>query len=569
MFENMEYRGLQAMTFLEAGASPCGLPVREGPAPVAHAGVPQGTGCRLSMSVFSAMSMAALLMAATAWSIGHAGSQKTSLSAASQAAISLSENSDLPEGWVARTDSFGQTFYHHILSGKTQWVKPAREEWKRPAAWVPAYQKHRLPTGWTAKKDRHDRAYYVNEDTGERQWERPEFSPVAASTCVYTRHASYAIPGNNVEVAEGQTANTCKELCTSKPDCLSVEFATIRSAGGVAAYPPGWCSLQSAGTGGQKAAPGYMNLDLYVKGDCAAEKAAPGSAVHAKVSPPQALQHAEALAQAQACSPPQVKDITGSCVAPTEPSLMTFYMYRSQSDEEYPLENVNMADLAGALWYLHREVVSSVPRKFKITRILRYMVTMKNTRELWRRTKRQFGPFVAFDDGSAIGRSKMWEDYGFVLGCQFVDTALYNYRGDKQAGKWFSLPGPCPEERVADKTPHCMQQFPGGNCQSAMVTGARDCTYYTEFAGQLRLDDIEGIRNYSTWWLGHTKEGGIVPNGNKEYDPRTDRGVGMTFWNGRHNATSCTQRMDWIEDLFKKKYPDLPRSLSEPPCDAR
>merc|ERR1719210_1076031 len=81
------------------------------------------------------------------------------------------------------------------------------------------------------------------------------------------------------------------------------------------------------------------------------------------------------------------------------PHNMTFYMYRAQSDRDYPFENVNAADLPGVMWYLHNEVVGATPRKYNVTRILRYKVTTMPTRELYRRTHTQFAAFVAFDDG--------------------------------------------------------------------------------------------------------------------------------------------------------------------------
>merc|ERR1712050_274241 len=70
-------------------------------------------------------------------------------------------------------------------------------------------------------------------------------------------------------------------------------------------------------------------------------------------------------------------------VCSTGPCLQEFYMYRAQSDEAYPMENVNTGNLAGVLWYLHNEIVQSTPRKYDVTRVLRLKVTMKNTQELW------------------------------------------------------------------------------------------------------------------------------------------------------------------------------------------
>merc|ERR1711920_1052422 len=124
-----------------------------------------------------------------------------------------------------------------------------------------------------------------------------------------------------------------------------------------------------------------------------------------------------------------------------------------------------MADLAGVMWYLHREVVGSTPRKFKIKRIMRYSVTMKVTQDYYDKWPKQFGPFVAYDSGSATGHQDMWNNYGYVVGCQLLDTSLYNYAPPQSvqpschpqsshmchSPKWYSLPGPCPELRYKEK----------------------------------------------------------------------------------------------------------------------
>merc|ERR1712151_1183528 len=62
-----------------------------------------------------------------------------------------------------------------------------------------------------------------------------------------------------------------------------------------------------------------------------------------------------------------------------EQEVTEFYVYRSQNDEEYVLENINAANIAGELYYLHHEVVRWRPCALHhgITRIMRLKVTMK------------------------------------------------------------------------------------------------------------------------------------------------------------------------------------------------
>mmetsp|Transcript_84101 Transcript_84101/g.243093 ORF Transcript_84101/g.243093 Transcript_84101/m.243093 type:complete len:690 (+) Transcript_84101:84-2153(+) len=131
------------------------------------------------------------------------------------------------------------------------------------------------------------------------------------------------------------------------------------------------------------------------------------------------------------CPPPQVFDNSGPepvCRQPTGMSKMTFYVYRAQSDDNYPPENVNAADLAGVMAYLHNEVIGAVPRKFGITRILRYKITMQNTQAFYDAFQKQFGPFVAFDAGqcTAPGCAAVFAQYGYNIGCQNLDRYLVN-----------------------------------------------------------------------------------------------------------------------------------------------
>jgi hypothetical protein len=171
--------------------------------------------------------------------------------------------------------------------------------------------------------------------------------------------------------------------------------------------------------------------------------------------------------------------------APGDPCSMgpcshEFYMYRAQSENNYAMQNVNTASLAGVMWYLHNEIVQSVPRKYDVSRIMRLKMTMKNPQAWWDAHHTQFGQYVAFDQAKCTvpNCQDIWDTYGAVIGCQAPNPDVANYRsfhqtilrcdnGHCDAPIWYSLPGPCPSMYFGQKTPACIDQFPGGFCFSS------------------------------------------------------------------------------------------------------
>lgn len=263
------------------------------------------------------------------------------------------------------------------------------------------------------------------------------------------------------------------------------------------------------------------------------------------------------------CSPGEVQDKQlGKCVRAALPTLMRFYMYKALSDEDYRMENTNLASITGVLMYLHDEVLTACPRKFGITRIVRYLVTMKNPLTVARRAlPRQFGQFVQFDNGKCIANnsvcSPLWEAHGYVVGCMPLDTSNPNAANyDGPAPVMYSLPGKCPSMEYGQKTKECMSSQPGGQCSSP--DGDVDCTWKAEPAGEIRIDDLARIADYNLF----CKFGGM------EYNPASDRGTGMDFWNGRRDAASCRERVARVRQLFQLKYPYWDVSLGDPPCDS-
>jgi len=229
------------------------------------------------------------------------------------------------------------------------------------------------------------------------------------------------------------------------------------------------------------------------------------------------------------------------------PLTRTMYMYRAQSDVEYPIESVNAADLIGVLWYLHNEVVVSCPRKYGITRVKRLKVTIHD----------QTIPYVAFDRGQCTvpGCEAIWNQNGFAVGCQNVPYGqnLTSGRGGLQ-GHWYSLPGECPSQPIGKKNRTCIEDSPGGAC--AKVTGERDCTYHVEPAGEVRLDELTGIKDY----------GAFCAAGNLEFSTPADRGIHFNFWDGKSDTDRCAWRYNRFMDAFREKYPDLPLTLGWQTC---
>lgn len=255
---------------------------------------------------------------------------------------------------------------------------------------------------------------------------------------------------------------------------------------------------------------------------------------------------------------------------------LEFYAYRAQGDSDYPLENVDIGDLPGVMWYLHNEIVVAVgrARKYNVTRIRRFKVKMTTTWAYYNSHRRQFGAFVAFDSGHCTvpGCSKIWERFGAIPGCQHVDTErlraaymsdIQTFIGEDCEGYkcrppvWYSLPGPCPDHNYEKKTSQCKADYPGGLCDSA--SGERDCTYSVENMGEVTLDVVTGIDDYVTFF----EDGGI------EYTESRDAGVKCDFWNGKHDEDKCKERVDKVKQLFDEKYPDMPKcdDLPSPPCD--
>jgi len=253
--------------------------------------------------------------------------------------------------------------------------------------------------------------------------------------------------------------------------------------------------------------------------------------------------------------------------------LHEFYMYRVQSAEDYQPENQDMANIGGALWYLHNEIIwhhwiragtySSQPK----TRIERFHVKTRATDKLFERGM-NFGVVNAYDLGKCTGPfgCENLQFYGPVVGCEtWNPNHSYNNFPHTQwighniypGAMWYSLPGHCSSRKFWDQTEDCIKDEPGGSCPPGVEpTGQFDCTYSYVKAGEINISDLEGIESFDSF----------IESGGEEYSRRSDKGIKMTFWNGVDNTTLCQRRIDKVLALFRTKYPLMPE-LSDPQCD--
>lgn len=230
-----------------------------------------------------------------------------------------------------------------------------------------------------------------------------------------------------------------------------------------------------------------------------------------------------------------------TCTAAAVTVPMNFYMYRAQNDQTYPPDNTDLASAAGVMWYLHNEVVRICPRKFGITRILRYNVTVFNPPAVFGVKAGQFGHFVQFDSGKCTvdGCNALWQQpTGYMVGCQ-PQAETFHYHNSF----WYSIPGSCPSKDFSSKTPDCEAAEPGGKCDSP--TGAPTCTWSAVLDGEVQLDELSGITNYAAF----------CAEGNVEYDLAMDAGRGNDFWDERNSDVKNKARVLKLMQLFAKHYP--------------
>lgn len=247
---------------------------------------------------------------------------------------------------------------------------------------------------------------------------------------------------------------------------------------------------------------------------------------------------------------------------PSKAPLFTFYVYRAAREDDDYVENINVGDLAGTLWYLHNEVVWVRPRKFGISRIIRYKISTRATQPLYD-LGMNFGVRYSYDAAQCTGPWSCdlnYEKFGYFVGCNNLGMFPFPlYDTHYPDAVWYALPGDCSSKDYEDKDPKCIAEQPGGRCEGE-PTGQGNCTYSIEIMGSVTIDEIEGISNYHDF---------IHTGDQVEYNKTLDKGVGMTFWDGINDTAKNTERVEKVRKIFETKFPDqaTDEEMKPPACD--
>jgi hypothetical protein len=357
--------------------------------------------------------------------------------------------------------------------------------------------------------------------------------------------------GQIIGVTKGVTITTCEKMCDGNPRCKS--FSTCESEEGRTCY--------------------FKDKEL--------DGTEP--------------RHADAMCSSHFLGESHYLPSDVTLAHPSDGKLLTFYMYRAMGPPpDYPQENVNTASIGGVLWYLHNECIFTCDgsgfmasggkfgdRKFGITRIRRFKVTLKATSPLLRKGM-NFGVLKSFDSGEATGPHRNgtgwgkdtgyfsepeWNEYGYNPGCGYL--GLFPHvdwpTGLKYPNAiWYSLPGSCPIwGRSSDKKDqNCINEGPGGQCEGP-PTGQGNCTYHVEDAGEIDINDLVGI---TPKWA---NRGEFCKQCKLEGSNNKNGGCGLDFWNDMWDTKKNEERVQKALEKFHIQYPTMPKEsdMTAPFCD--
>lgn len=294
------------------------------------------------------------------------------------------------------------------------------------------------------------------------------------------------------------------------------------------------------------------------------------------------------------------------------PLRITYYLYRAANDENYHLENVNLANMPGVMTYLHHEVVCNggcPTRKFKITRIQRFKITSQATQAAFTAcrvdpgqcehsmapfsrlgqpngTGHQFMRFIGFDRGK-----RAWTPLGLPsVGCAHAEINSSFYHHEYEGATYYSLPGRCSSMEFDKSTPECLESEPGGECAEWWDVGISGCTWHAEPLGEVSVDDLTGFEGGLHEFCSHggrewVSEGAHIAGSASNsmctkysrQHPGDGTGLGRVFanhtwgptcfWDGRSDVARNRQRVRRLQQIFEAKYPHIiPSDITPPAC---
>lgn len=130
------------------------------------------------------------------------------------------EGGQLPPDWEALEDEEGNIYYHHSISGQTQWDPPDTEH----SASQPA--QGNLPPDWEIVQEDDGSIYYHHIPTGHTQWDPPRDSLSGAETMPDDQPFESSTPASPARPSE--KVDEQQELPCAEPD---VPIAEDVSAG--------------------------------------------------------------------------------------------------------------------------------------------------------------------------------------------------------------------------------------------------------------------------------------------------------------------------------------------------
>merc|ERR1711976_156775 len=271
-------------------------------------------------------------------------------------------------------------------------------------------------------------------------------------------------------------------------------------------------------------------------------------------------------------------------LARAEQPTLDFYMAtQAKGVGVLPMENINMASLAGATKFIQTELIAEhvignydrLKRKYGIDTLVKTRVKVKNSAALLGSGALQvdFGPFVTYDNGKATTSQEWIKDYGGYVGVQMQGDVRWPYA---EPYFWYSLGGLCPS---------------GVENLAVDPTGEPDCMYSYGETEQVSLDELTGIlaedcgtRKCQDWldFRRHCSN----PSYRKRFDattksiirfeycveydvhpdceascsspaclavPAAERELGLPFWRGKCNPQNNEARVETIGNKFGVK----------------